>query len=122
MSRSKENLKVALLSLQNDTNRAPPFGLVYLATYLRDRAGLRGENVRIFDNYYCKDIEGELRAFQPDLIGFTAMSVDYGETIRFAREIRSAFSCPFIIGGVHISTLPESLNPVFDLGVLGKGN
>ena len=121
MSKSKKDFKVALLSLQKDTQRAPPFGLVYVATYLRDRVGLDGRNVRVFDSYYSKDIEGELRAFQPDLIGFTAMSVNYGETIRFARRIRGAFSCPFVVGGVHVSTLPESLDPVFDLGVIGEG-
>lgn len=121
MSISKEHVKIALLSFQKDTQRIPPVGLVYLATYLRDRVGLPENNIKVFENYFFKNIESELRSFQPDIIGFTAMSVNYGETIRFARQIREQFSCPFILGGVHISTLPESLDPIFDVGVLGEG-
>jgi len=30
-------------------------------------------------------------------------------------------SRPVVLGGVHISTLPESLRPCFDIGVIGEG-
>ncbi|MCF7837971.1 MAG: B12-binding domain-containing radical SAM protein [Candidatus Marinimicrobia bacterium] len=121
MPRPANEPRVALVSLQRDTQRAPPIGLVYLATYLRERAGLPGANLKIIESYFDQDMAATLRAFQPDLIGFTAMSVSYGDTIRFARRIRPEMPIPFLIGGVHISTLPESLDPVFDAGILGEG-
>jgi len=33
----KENIKIALISLQNDADRVPPVGLVCLATYLKEK-------------------------------------------------------------------------------------
>ncbi len=117
---NKENLKVDLISLQEDAERVPPVGLVYIATYLRDRIGLKDENIRILDINYT-DIEKELKKFPPHIIGFTAMTVEYGKVIRFAQRIKQKFKIPFIIGGVHISTLPESLDRVFDIGVIGEG-
>jgi anaerobic magnesium-protoporphyrin IX monomethyl ester cyclase len=117
---SKKNLKVALISLQQDAERVPPIGLVYLATYLRDRVGLTENNVRILDKNYT-DIEKELKRFSPDIIGFTSLTVDYGKVIRFAKQIKQIFDVPLIIGGVHISTLPQSLDKIFDIGVIGEG-
>ncbi len=117
---NKENLKVDLISLQEDAERVPPVGLVYIATYLRDRIGLKDENIRILDINYT-GIEKELKKFPPHIIGFTAMTVEYGKVNRFAQRIKQKFKIPFIIGGVHISTLPESLDRVFDIGVIGEG-
>ncbi|MCU0784433.1 MAG: B12-binding domain-containing radical SAM protein [Verrucomicrobia bacterium] len=118
---TKDNLRVALVSVQKDAERVPPMSLVYLATYLRDRTGLKGGNIKILDQNYCADLEAELAAFQPNLIGFTAMAIDYGKVIRFVRSIREKFAVPFILGGVHISTLPESLDPLFDAAVMNEG-
>ena len=53
---NKNNFKIALVSMQQDAEKDPPVGLVCLATYLRDRVGLRNENIKVFDkNYY--DVE-----------------------------------------------------------------
>lgn len=119
--KTKESLRVALVTVQQDAERVPPVGLVYLATYLRDRVGLQGENIKVLDKNYSPQLAAELAAFKPDLIGFTAMTVEYGKLIRFAQSIRSQFSVPFLLGGVHVSSLPESMNPVFNIGVLGEG-
>jgi len=62
-----------------------------------------------------------LVGFSPDIIAFTSMTVDYGKIIGFAKKIREKFDVPFILGGVHISTLPQSLDKVFDVGVIGEG-
>lgn len=117
---SKKDIKIALISLQQDAERVPPIGLVYLATYLRDRVGLVGNNVRILDKNYT-DIEKELKRFSPDIIGFTSLTVDYGKVICFAKHIKQIFDIPLIVGGVHISTLPQSLDRIFDIGVIGEG-
>lgn len=116
----KKNLKIALISLQKDAERVPPVGLVYLATYLRDAVGIDNNNIKVFESNYS-DIENELDKFCPNIIGFTSMTIDYGKVIGFAKKIRSKYNQPFILGGVHISTLPLSLNKVFNIGVIGEG-
>src|SRR3989344_3234557 len=117
---NKNNFKIALVSMQQDAEKDPPVGLVCLATYLSDRVGLRNENIKVFDkNYY--DVEKELINFKPDMLGITAMSVDYMKAINLARKIKSHYNIPIILGGVHISSLPESLKDCFDVGVLGEG-
>lgn len=116
----KEKLKIALISLQKDAERVPPVGLVYLATYLRDILGINNSNLVILDSNYS-DIETELESFSPHILGFTSMTVEYGKVIEFAKKIKSKHNIPFILGGVHISTLPLSLNKVFDIGVVGEG-
>jgi radical SAM superfamily enzyme YgiQ (UPF0313 family) len=50
------------------------------------------------------------------------MTVKYGDVVKFAKKIRNKFKkIPFVLGGVHISSLPNSLDSVFDIGVLGEG-
>lgn len=116
----KNDFKIALVSLQQDAEKDPPIGLVCLATYLRDRIGLKNENIKIFDkNYY--DVEKELAAFKPDMLGITAMSVDYVQAVCLAQKVKRKNKIPIILGGVHISSLPESLKDCFDVGVIGEG-
>jgi len=87
---------------------------------LHQIVGLTKENIKILDKNYC-DIEQELDSFNPDMIGFTSMTVEYGKVIEFAKKIIEKHNVPFIIGGVHISTLPESFDRVFDVGIIGEG-
>ncbi|OGP79266.1 MAG: hypothetical protein A2V86_08530 [Deltaproteobacteria bacterium RBG_16_49_23] len=116
----RNNLKIAFISLQEDAEKVPPLGLVYLATYLKEKAGIEHENVRIFDRT-SSNMNESIKIFTPDIIGFTSMTIDYGKVIKFAKELKQDQNAPFIIGGVHISSLPESFSPIFDLGVLGEG-
>ncbi len=118
--KNRDNLKVALVSLQQDAERIPPVGLVYIATYIRDVVGLRNENIKILEKNYS-NIEEDLEKFSPDIIAFTSMTVEYGKIIKFAKKIRDKHNVPFVLGGVHISTLPQSLDRVFNVGVIGEG-
>lgn len=117
-SLTKENLKIALISFQDDAEMTPPIGLVYLATYLRDRCGIK--NVKIIDKRF-DDINEALTKFSPDIIGIGPMTINYQDAIEFAEKYKKVHSTPIILGGVHISTLPISLKPCFDLAVLGEG-
>ena len=116
----KKDFKIALISLQEDTERVPPLGLVCLATYLHERAGIPRNNILVLDKNYS-DIEKELEDFSPSMIGFSAMTIDYDKVKEFAYKIKRTHDAPLIIGGIHISSLPKSLDPIFDLGVIGEG-
>jgi len=99
--------KVALISLKNESG-CPPLGLVQLATY-------RGADL----------IDLNWVDYVPlwyDEYGISAMTKDYGNAVKLAKMIRkSRPKVPIIIGGVHISTLPESFNTVFTDKVIGEG-
>lgn len=118
--KTKQTIKIALISLQQDAERVPPVGLVYLSTYMNEKMGIPSDNIKIFDKNF-DDIEAGITKFNPDIIGFTSMTVNYGEIIQLARKLRAMSSALFILGGVHISTLPESLDISFDIGVIGEG-
>jgi len=116
-----KHIKIAFISLkQEDSEKMPPFGLVYLATYLKEKKNIPVENIRIIDENF-KNIDEEVAKFNPDIIGFGSMTVNYTKTIKTALHLKEKYKVPFIIGGVHISTLPVSLHKVFDIGVIGEG-
>lgn len=115
------DFKIALISLQNDAERVPPIGLICLATYLRDRAGMKDENIKVFDNNYFSNIEEQVKDFAPHVVGITAMTVNYEDAAIFCASLKQQIDVPTIIGGVHISTLPNSLRDCFNIGVIGEG-
>jgi radical SAM superfamily enzyme YgiQ (UPF0313 family) len=108
--------KLMMVSLTRDI-ASPPLGLASIATYLRQE-GISCET-RIADVNFGNPIR-EALAFRPDLVGISAFSVQVPDAVRVARKVRDQLQIPVILGGVHISTLPESLPPEFDLGVKGE--
>jgi len=115
---NKDNIKIALVSFQKDAEREPPMGLVYLATYLRDKIKIK--NIKIFDSNF-NNLNEDLRKFSPDIIGVGPMTINYSEAVEFSENYKKERNIPIVIGGVHISTLPVSLNSCFDIGVIGEG-
>ncbi len=63
----------------------------------------------------------DIIAFDPDLVGFSSASANYGMTISAAKRVKLVCDVPIIIGGSHITSLPESLDPIFDVAVVGEG-
>ncbi|MEK7624267.1 MAG: radical SAM protein [Patescibacteria group bacterium] len=114
----KNEAKLALITLQNEGDRQPPFGLLYLATYLEKKIGFR--STKIIDKNFG-DVMAEVREYKPDLAGISAMTIHYEEASECAKAIKEALRIPVIIGGVHISLLPNSLRTCFDVGVVGEG-
>lgn len=94
----------------------PPLGLGYLASSLRKEFGPSRFNFRIVD----RDIEREIKIFQPDLVGITSVSQNYNKAIEYA-GIAKRCGLPVVMGGVHISALPATLSADMDVGVVGEG-
>jgi len=63
----------------------------------------------------------DVDSLEPDLVGISSVTENYGRAIEMARQIKANHQIPVIIGGMHISSCPESLDPVFDAGVIGEG-
>jgi len=118
----KKTIKIALVSLQQDAERVPPVGLIYIATYLKEKLGIEKNNIKIFDKNFDDNIENKVKEFNPDILGLSAMTVQYTEVINFSKKIKLYNrKTKIILGGVHISSLPESLDKCFDLAVIGEG-
>lgn len=108
-------MRIALVSLARNSG-CPPIGLVYLATYIQSKLDVV---VEIID-YNWKN-RNTLSRF--DLIAISAMTIHYKEAASLAKMIKSwCPNKPIVIGGVHISTCPESFDPeAFDAMVIGEG-
>lgn len=101
----------------------PPLGLAYIASYLKKYSQLPLE-IKIFDASCDKDIVQSISAFDPQIIGLSALSSDIFEAFRLSKEIHSFNPSVFqIIGGIHVNALPEQTlkKGRFNLAVLGEG-
>ena len=97
-----------------------PLNLLYLATYLRQE--IPEVEIKIIDGAMGCDVEGELFAFQPDIVGISATtpqaSAAYALGDMLCRRRPDILS---VIGGVHASALPDDAEKHFDVVVVGEG-
>ncbi len=70
-----------------------------------------------------RDIETEFLAsgFQPDVVCISAVTQNFNRAKAYARAIKSSYQIPVIVGGIHITELPENLTTHMDVGVIGEG-
>ena len=100
----------------------PPLGLGYLSSYLKKYLEAP-EKVEI---KLCDFAQGEsyakaLKQFKPDFIGLTSTTTGFSRTISLANSLKLLSDVPIILGGTHISALPQSLPKSVDIGVIGEG-
>ncbi len=98
----------------------PPLNLVCLASYLTKNKKLNRKKIRII-NSGIDDVQKIVDKFQPDIIGFSTVTPFYKTTLNLAKKIRKKSKAILILGGYHISALPNSLEKPFDIGVIGEG-
>jgi len=91
-----------------------PTGLSYLISYLEKELG-------VLDSYIEFYYEN-LMAKKPDIVGISTTSENFNIAKEIAKNIRKLNSkIPIIIGGPHITALPESIDENMDVGVVGEG-
>lgn len=120
-------MKVALIAPPYPLDEAPspPLGLCYAAAAC-EAAGAR---VVILDyivsQYTPEKLAAELDAFQPDVIGTNAVTMNFRQAIRIIRDAKR--HCPgavTMMGGPHVSFDAENTldhHPELDLIVVGEG-
>lgn len=112
-------MKIALVSLLKNEFRYPLIGLMRIAGYLKKNK--KDVEIKIVDNTF-DDIYAEIDKFKPDVIGLSTYTSYYQDAIDFSRIIKSKHpNIKIIVGGPHITTLPQSLDKNFDYGILGQG-
>ena len=112
-----QDIKIAYITLQFVSD-APPLGLASMATYFRKYGNFQNQKViDVADKYRVP----ETLKYTPDIVFISANTMHYPKAVAFAKEIKSKQDIPILVGGVHISTFPQSLDPIFELGCIGEG-
>jgi len=117
-------VRVALINprfrLPIDTRTTPHLGLAYLAA-VSER---RGDEVVIFDaDVEDRSVQDFIQEFKPHLVGITANTPQVKQAWRTARAIKEIHDVPIVLGGPHVSVLPEESceKPYVDIVVRGEG-
>jgi anaerobic magnesium-protoporphyrin IX monomethyl ester cyclase len=97
-------------------NRYLPLWPSYLAASAQDSLGPDQAKFRLA----VKSISHELDTFSPDLLGISAVSQNFGYALGYAAECKRR-GIPVIVGGPHMSALPQCLSPEMDVGCIGEG-
>lgn len=96
----------------------------YVSAYLEKN----GFDCKIFDAYFnCwsgEKLVDHIKSYNPDIFGVTAMTHEINEAARVSLMIKEHLNIPAIIGGCHVTAMPERTLaefPVFDYGIYGEG-
>ena len=102
----------------------PPLGLLYLASYLRDR--LTDIEIKVTDGFrvgYHRTLE-EVELFAPDIVGVSSATPAAGGAYRLINEIKTMLPQTTVVyGGAHATATPEDalLRSKVDYVVMGEG-
>jgi radical SAM superfamily enzyme YgiQ (UPF0313 family) len=120
-------MKIALIrppATYADWYRHPALGISYLCSCLQ----LNGFDCKIFSAYFHswseKELLSRVREYKPDIIGITAMTHEVVQAAQIAAQLKEQLNTSIIIGGCHVTALPEKTLaefPAFDYGVYGEG-
>ena len=100
---------------QDEEIQTPP-SLQYLAGYLL------AKNFLLKNNLLFADSIDEIIDFQPDIVCIGSVSQTFFDAKNVATRIKQVFpNCFTLVGGYHISALPNELSSEFDVGVIGEG-
>lgn len=117
-------MRVALINprfrLPIDTRTTAHLGLAYLAA-MSER---RGDKVVIFDaDVEEQPIEEFVQEYKPQIVGITANTPQVKQAWRTAKAIKEVHDCLIVLGGPHVSVLPEESceKPYVDVVVRGEG-
>lgn len=106
-------------------NVMPPLGLCYLAAMCREKGLKTGIVDAPAEGLDELQTRGRILNENPRFVGITATTLSILNAYRVAESIKNqARDIITVIGGPHISSVPEStLNkyPSFDFGVIGEG-
>ncbi|HSR33279.1 MAG TPA: radical SAM protein [Anaerolineae bacterium] len=101
----------------------PPSGLGYLAQSLLEAGiGYAVEDMRVRGR--SSTLQKRIRDFQPDLIGFSLVSLEYKRSYELIRQIKELHPrISIVAGGAHVSALQESVLEecrALDFGIVGE--
>src|ERR1043166_8217691 len=109
-------MRIGFYAPCNEHNRhtGPLLGIAYIAAYLREQLGIEDISLEV-------DARRAIER-KPDLLAISSFSERYNRVISDVSEIRKSHpDLPIVLGGPHISGMPQSLHRLIDVGVIGEG-
>ncbi len=117
-------MRVTLVNSQvlDGNNVVPPLGLMYIAAVLEKA----GHTVQLYDAdpQYHDNIISEIKAFRPELVGLSFLTVGYQRALNFSKQLKTELpDTTYCSGGVHTTVKPLETMKEFDLDfiVVGEG-
>jgi anaerobic magnesium-protoporphyrin IX monomethyl ester cyclase len=108
-------IKIVLANVWSIPIKTPHFGLMSLAAYAREK--IDNLEIQIIES---EDPFEEILKAKPDIIGFASDTLAFLKTQKLAKKVKNEISCPILIGGVHITALPNSFEKCFDVAIIGE--
>ncbi|MFH1114627.1 MAG: radical SAM protein [Pseudomonadota bacterium] len=102
--------------LSETENRYRPLWPAYLAAYAENVIG-RGQ---LDFRFATEEISKELHGYRPDLVAIGSVTQNFGYALDYARICRN-HGLPVVVGGPHVSLLPETISENMDVGCIGEG-
>src|SRR3990172_5867226 len=103
-----EPLRILLINAINPNieveNRYPGLGLAYLVSSVRKELPRANIEFRISDRKIIETIN----SYRPNLVGISSVSQNFTLAKKYA-DFCAGRGIPVIMGGIHVSTLPEGL-------------
>ncbi len=116
MTRKNRNIVFYALTV---SDIVPPLGIGYLVTSLRTHNF--DCDIQYIEN--AKDNEKaveEICNLKPSVIGLTSVSMHFKQIKDLCEKLKSACDAIILLGGPHITSVPETLPPEVDVGFLGE--
>jgi len=115
-----ERLKIALINPESPADVYYfPTGLCYISSYLKKYSEVNPD-IAIYN--IDSSNRDKVVEFEPDIIGITCFTHSYSDALELSEYYRSIVNdALLILGGCHISVIPESLGGEFDYAVIGEG-
>jgi len=105
---------------------SPPLGLMYLASFLREKE--KDVKIKIIDTRVECQKEGKIKEkiieFKPDIVGISAITVEAKKMHSIAKEVKEVSrNIPVIVGGPHPTSYPEEVmtDENIDYAVIREG-
>lgn len=110
--------KVALINPGRDIRFAmqEPLNLGFIASYLEKN----GIDVKIIDELIGEDVKEHLKKFSPDIVGITSTTPLVHRAYEIAKLCKD-MGILTVMGGVHVSILPDEALKYTDIVVKGEG-
>lgn len=104
-------------SIYDIENQLHPLGLLYIASYLREHLN---ENIEF--KYVNWNYEEEFLRFKPELVFMTTVTPYYNDAKNLAQQFKQLdSSVSIVVGGYHVTALPQTMTEHMDFGILGEG-
>lgn len=99
-----------------------PFGIGTLSAFLREH-GHETDLLYIQDDISDDDLYSYIGSSEPDLIGFSTVTLQWQHTKKYARIIKQKFQAPIICGGAHPTFAPKEVigEPSINMLCMGEG-